>query len=123
MLSSKKISNVWHFFFGFDKGSESSTRFTVPSSDYLDHLTDQALLNVTALALVEETNQSWVGKKTAPLHKPSIPIMITKANTKKGWTIKTPVPKKCMQAGQGTGSYSTHDGQLSGYSIIYTLPA
>lgn len=68
-------------------GSESYTSFTVPSSDYLDHLTDQALLSVTVLALVEGTNQSWVGKKTAPLHKPSIPIMITKAKTKKGLTI------------------------------------
>ena len=75
------------FFSGFHAGSESSASFMVPSSDYLDHLTDQALLNVTVLALVEGTNQSWVGKKTAPLHKPSIPITITKANTKKGWSI------------------------------------
>ena len=68
----------------FVAGSESSANFMVPSSDYLDHLTDQALLNVTVLALVEGTNQSWVGKKTAPLHKPSIPITVTKAKTKKG---------------------------------------
>ena len=73
-----------HTYINFVAGSENSANFMVPSSDYLDHLTDQALLNVTVLALVEGTNQSWVGKKTAPLHKPSIPIMVTKAKTKKG---------------------------------------
>ena len=37
--------------------------------------------------------------------------------------FQIPVPKKCMQVGRGTGSYSTYDRQLSGYYIIYTLPA
>ena len=84
MLHTHATAYNLHVNIRFVPGSESSANFTVPSSDYLDHLTDQALLNVTVLALVEGTNQSWVGKKTAPLHKPSIPITVTKAKTKKG---------------------------------------
>lgn len=42
-------------------------------------MTDQALLSVTVLALVEETHQSWVGKKTLALEKPKISISVPKA--------------------------------------------
>lgn len=59
-------------------GSESISQFPLLASDYYDHLTDQALLSVTVLALVEDTHQSWVGKKTLPLGKPTININMIK---------------------------------------------
>ena len=65
-------------------GIESAFSSSIPFSDYSGHLTDQALLSVTVLALVEGTNQSWVGKKTVPLQKPSITITVTKGKTKTG---------------------------------------
>ena len=64
--------------------TQSVLGFSIPFYDYSDHLTDQALLSVTVLALVEGTNQSWVGKKTVPLQKPSIAITVTKGKTKTG---------------------------------------
>lgn len=67
---------------------ESSAKFSVSFFDYYDHLTDQALLSVTVLALVEETHQSWVGKKTLPLGKPNIGITVTEGGKgKKGMII------------------------------------
>ena len=72
-------------------GTESVISSSIPFSDYSGHLTDQALLSVTVLALVEGTNQSWVGKKTVPLQKPSITITVTKGKTKTGLLLHTNV--------------------------------
>ena len=74
-------------------GSESINRFSVTASDYFDHLTDQALLSVTVLALVEGTHQSWVGKKTLPLGKPSISINVTKSGAETSEEGRCPVSK------------------------------
>ena len=72
-------------------GTESAFSSSIPFSDYCGHLTDQALLSVTVLALVEGTNQSWVSKKTVPLQKPSITITVTKGKTKTGLLLHTNV--------------------------------
>jgi hypothetical protein len=74
-------------------GTESVIGSNIPFSDYSGHLGDQALLSVTVLALVEGTHQSWVGKKTVPLQKPSIAIKVTKGKTKTGLLLVTVITK------------------------------
>ena len=48
----------------------------VSADVYLDVLGDQALLSVTVLALVEETEQSWVGKQPYRLRRPNLDVSI-----------------------------------------------
>ena len=48
----------------------------VAAADYMDDLTDQALLSVTVLALVKETGQSWVGKAPYRLRRPDLAITV-----------------------------------------------
>lgn len=49
---------------------------TVSASDYLESLKDQALLSVTALAMVEETRQSWVNILPYRLHRPDLTLVV-----------------------------------------------
>ena len=57
-------------------GGSGQCSFTVSARDYIDKLSDQAVLNVTVLALVEDTNQSWVGKLPYRLRQPALAITV-----------------------------------------------
>ena len=57
-------------------GGSAQTETRVTADDYLDVLGDQALLSVTVLALVEETEQSWVGKLPYRLRRPDLDVSI-----------------------------------------------
>ena len=62
-------------------GNSSRCSVSVSSKEYLDFLRDQPLLSVTVLSLVEESEQSWVGKFPYRLRTPSLTMTV---NGKKG---------------------------------------
>ena len=61
---------------GVPLGGSGQAVVRVSADDYLDVLGDQALLSVTVLALVEETEQSWVGKQPYRLRRPDLDVSI-----------------------------------------------
>ena len=79
-LTSHCLSLVWVYFTHLPGGSTQCS-VCVTSHNYLDALGDQALLSVTVLALVEESEQSWVGKVPYRLRIPDLTMTI---NGKKG---------------------------------------
>ena len=58
------------------EGWNGSFVLPVTASHYLESLKDQALLSVTALAMVEETKQSWVTKLPYRLHRPDLTFVV-----------------------------------------------
>ena len=71
-------------------GNSSQCSVSMSSKEYLDFLRDQPLLSVTVLSLVEESEQSWVGKFPYRLRTPSLTMTV---NGKKG--------RMCSQASLG----------------------
>ena len=62
-------------------GDSNQCSMSLSSKEYLDFLRDQPLLSVTVLSLVEESEQSWVGKFPYRLRTPSLTMTV---NGKKG---------------------------------------
>lgn len=59
-----------------DRFSEETFKFTLKPNDYLDHLTEQYMINITATVQVKETGTVHIKEEYYRLRRPEIEVEV-----------------------------------------------